>query len=264
MHGISGKVALVTGGASKIGRASALRFGEAGATVAVAEDTLAAAHETATAIEAAGGHAVAYEVDVGRESDWQRLIGRVVDDHGRIDLFHNNSELDAELAVTDGGTVDWDGAVNVCLKGVFFGLKHVAPEMQADGGGCIVNTASVADITGPDDSRAVATKHGVVGFSKVAAVAYGDDGVRVNAVCPGIVDTRVIRRSVSTDGGSIGELVGADPLTLLGEAFEEETEEITRMGDPAEIAESVVWLCSDEASFVTGYPLVVHGTTPID
>jgi NAD(P)-dependent dehydrogenase (short-subunit alcohol dehydrogenase family) len=264
MQGISGKVALVTGGASKIGRASALRFGEAGATVAVAETTLDGAQETAATIEAAGGHAIAYEANVAVEGDWERLVERVVADHGRIDLFHNNSELDAELAVTDGGTVDWDGAVNVCLKGVFFGLKHVAPEMQANSGGCIVNTASVADITGPGDARAVATKHGVVGFSKVAAVAYGDDGIRVNAVCPGIVDTRVIRRSVSTDGGPIGELVGADPLTLMGEAFEEETQEITRMGDPSEIAESVVWLCSDEAAFVTGYPLVVHGTTPID
>ncbi len=243
-----GKVALVTGGGSGIGRATAALFAREGARVAVADVGMEGGEETVKAIRTAGGEAVFIRADVSRADEVQALVGRVVETYGRLDCAHNNAGIGGSGALTaDYLQEDWDQVLRVNLTGVWLCMKYEIPVMLAQGRGSIVNTASVAGLAGaPRLSAYVASKHGVVGLTRTAALEYARAGLRINAVCPGWTRTPMVESALA-----------ARPY--LQEAQIIESEPIGRMATPEEIAEAVVWLCSDAASFVTGHAMAVDG-----
>jgi NAD(P)-dependent dehydrogenase (short-subunit alcohol dehydrogenase family) len=246
MSGFEGKVGLVTGAASGIGRASALAFAARGAAVGVLDVQEAAAVATAAEIEELGGSALAIGVDVGDEPSVKAAITQLVETFGGIDFAHNNAAVHTGNGlVEDVPTDKWEMMLRVNLSGVFFCMKHELPHLRARGGGAIVNTASVAGLhSGRGMPAYVTTKHGVVGLTRAAAVDYGPLGVRINALCPGSTLTPMLEQfTAGTDG--VAERERSIPLG--------------RLGTPDELADAVVWLCSDEASFVTGAAFVVDG-----
>ena len=246
---LDGKSALVTGGASGIGRAAALAFAREGAWVAAADLKLESAQETARLVEAAGGEAVAVEVDVTDDDAVAAMVGAAVKAFGGLDCAFNNAgiapyQVNASgQKIADVAPEAWQRLLDVNLTGVWRCLRHEVAQMRTQGGGAIVNTASVAGLVGlPNSSAYVAGKHGVVGLTRTAAVDHAEDGIRVNAVCPGYIETPMTEDTMRRRGERIMERV---PLA--------------RMGKPEEIAEAVVWLCSDRASFVTGAAWTVDG-----
>lgn len=244
---LGGKVALVTGGASGIGRASALAFARAGARVVVSDVAIAGGEETVALIHAEGGDADFVRADVSRGEDVQALVAATVARYGRLDCAHNNGGIEGPLAATaDCSEEDWRRVIDVNLTGVWWCLKFELAEMLGRGG-AIVNTASVSGLKGfpPLLPAYVASKYGVVGLTQVTARHYGQYGIRVNAVCPGAIDTPMLAR--------IG-----DGAIRLGVPLVAENPS-GRLGTPDEVAQAVVWLCSDAASFVTGHTLVVDG-----
>ncbi|MEA2526372.1 MAG: hypothetical protein QOF73_3599 [Thermomicrobiales bacterium] len=244
---LEGKVALVTGGASGIGRASALAFSRAGARVVVSDVAVERGEETAELIRAEGGEAAFVRADVARGEEVEALVAATIARFGRLDCAHNNGGIEGELAATaDYGEEEWRRVIDINLTGVWLCLKHELAQMLGRGG-AIVNTASVSGLKGfpPLLPAYVASKYGVVGLTQVTARQYAQHGIRVNAVCPGAIDTPML--------GRIGE--GA---TRLGVAMVAENPS-GRLGQPEEVAAAVVWLCSDAASFVTGHTLVVDG-----
>lgn len=244
---VAGKVALVTGGGSGIGRAAALAFAREGAKVVVSDVVIDGGEETVRLIKAAGGQAVFVKADVARPAEVDALIARVVDTYGRLDCAFNNAGIEGTMAQTaDCSEENWDRTIAINLKGVWLCLKAEIPQMLKQGGGAIVNTASVAGLVGFAGLPAyVASKHGVVGLTKSAALEYAKQGIRVNAVCPGVIRTPMVER-LFRDNPAAGETIAA-------------MEPVGRMGTPEEIAEAVVWLCSDAASFVTGLAMAVDG-----
>jgi NAD(P)-dependent dehydrogenase (short-subunit alcohol dehydrogenase family) len=247
MPNLTGKVALITGAASGIGAASALAFAAAGARVAACDRDLAGAEATAKLIAEAGGEAIAVAVDVTDADQTQAMVVRVVEAFGRLDCAHNNAGITGATAPLDKYAVsEWDKVVAVNLTGVFLCLRAEVPAMKSGGGGAVVNTASFSGLVAvPRIPAYVASKHGVVGLTKAAAVEFGRTGVRVNAVCPGSTRTPMV------DG-----FTGGDPR--IEEAMAA-VSPMQRLADPEEIARTVVWLCSDEASFVNGHSLAVDG-----
>jgi NAD(P)-dependent dehydrogenase (short-subunit alcohol dehydrogenase family) len=243
----SGKVALVTGAGSGIGRASAQAFANAGASVVVADVVVAGGEETVQLIKKAGGEASFVQADVSKASEVEALVRHTVETYGRLDYAHNNAGIEGAAA----GTVDhpedvWDRVIAINLKGVWLCMKYEIPEMLKQGGGAIVNTASVAGLTGSAGSIAyTASKHGVVGLTRATALEYAKQGIRVNAVCPGGVRTAMVER-----------VIGGDPTI---EAYITALEPMGRLAAPEEVAQAVVWLCSDTSSFVTGVPMPVDG-----
>ncbi|MDP1529753.1 MAG: SDR family oxidoreductase [Rhodoferax sp.] len=244
------KVALVTGGASGIGRATALAMAREGARVAVADRTEERAAATVALINAAGGQAIAIGGDVTREDQVAAMVARTVAAYGRIDCAFNNAGV-AGGSVGPGGQrlhelsqASFDTMLAINLTGVFLCMKHEIARMLAQGGGgAIVNTASIAGLIGLATSgHYVAAKHGVVGLTKTAAIEYAQDGIRVNCVNPGYVTTPMTEEVVQTRFDAVMAKV---PMK--------------RMGVPEEIAEAVVWMCSDKASFMTGASQVVDG-----
>jgi len=237
------KVALVTGAGSGIGRASALAFAREGARVAVADVALDGGEETVRLIEAAGGEATFVRVDVSNADDVRSLVEAVVGRYGRLDLAHNNAGILGTSARTADCTEEnWDQVLAVNLKGVWLSMRAEIPQMLAQGGGAIVNTASAAGLIGMERLPAyVASKHGVAGLTKTAALEYARAGIRVNAVCPGFIDTPMTQ---AVTGGR----PRYDAIVPLG-----------RLGTPEEVAEAVVWLCSAAASYITGHTLLVDG-----
>ncbi len=237
------RVGIVTGAASGIGRASALAAAREGAKVIVADLAAArgGAHETVALIEREGGTAVALDCDVALAADHSRLVADALARFGRLDFAHNNAGVELEASVTDTDEDAFDALIAVNLKGVWLGMKHQIPPMLEAGGGAIVNTASLAGLVGaPALAAYTASKHGVVGLTRSAAIDYAEGGVRVNAVCPAGVRTPMM------------EAVSAErQATLLAPHL------IKRLGTPAEVAAAVIWLLSDEASFVTGTALPV-------
>ena len=239
---LDGKSALITGGGGGIGRATALAFAREGARLAVADFNEQAAAETVAQVNAAGGQAMTLTGDVTDSATVQAMVASVVAAYGRLDCAFNNAGI-AGFQVDAAGkrTHEWSDAsfermIDVNLKGVWLCMKHELPQMIAQGGGVIVNTGSIAGLVGLRTSSAyVAAKHGVLGLTKTAAIEYAADNIRVNAVCPGYIETNMTAE-VMTRRGS--EIMANTPFR--------------RMGTPGEIAEMVVWLSSDRASYVTG------------
>ncbi len=243
---LEGKAGLVTGAASGIGRACAIRFAAEGASVFVADldSARAGGEETVRLIRDAGGEAEFVACDVSRAADHEGLVAHIVGRHGRLDFAHNNAGIGVHRLLHETSDEDFDRVIAVNLRGTFLGLKHQIRQMLANpepAGGAIVNTSSNAGLRAVTMLSAyTASKHGILGLTKNAAVEYANDGIRVNAVCPGAIMT-----------------------PLMTDQPPERREEIlapqamTRFGEPAEVAAAVIWLCSDEASFVTGVALPV-------
>ncbi|MBV8187504.1 MAG: glucose 1-dehydrogenase [Alphaproteobacteria bacterium] len=246
---LEGKSALVTGGASGIGRATAVAMVREGARVAVADKTADGAAETVAMINSSGGQAIALAVDVADEGAVQTMVARTLDAFGRLDCAFNNAGI-APYHVGPGGQRThemsreaFDGMLAVNLSGVFLCMKHEIAHMLGQGGGAIVNTASIAGLVGlATAANYVAAKHGVVGLTKSAAMEYAQDGIRVNCVNPGYIKTPM------TDPG-------------MARRYEQLMTRVPmhRLGVPEEIAEAVVWMCSDKASFMTGACQVIDG-----
>ncbi|HET6509936.1 MAG TPA: glucose 1-dehydrogenase [Baekduia sp.] len=246
MSDFTNKVGLVTGAGTGIGRASAIAFGARGAAVGVLDVRAEEAAETARLVEAAGGRALPVTVDVGDEPSVAAAVSAVVDAFGGLDFAHNNAGImGANGPLQDLGLEEWDRMLRVNLTGVFLCMKHELPHLVARGGGAIVNTSSNAGLHAvPNMPAYVASKHGVVGLSKAAAVDYGKHGVRVNALCPGSTQTPMLEAYThGTDG--VAQRVNAIPLG--------------RLGRPEEQAAAAVWLCSEEASFATGISISLDG-----
>jgi NAD(P)-dependent dehydrogenase (short-subunit alcohol dehydrogenase family) len=246
---VEGKVALVTGGGGGIGRAAALALAREGARVAVADFAAAAARDTVALINADGGQAITLTGDVTRARDVRAMIADTLTAYGRLDCAFNNAGIAGWQADAAGSkTADWseqafDRLIAVNLKGVWLCMKHELVQMQAQGGGVIVNTASIAGLVGlPAACAYVAAKHGVVGLTKTAALEYADVGIRVNAVCPGYIRTPM---TAPMSPRRNSEILARTPAK--------------RVGSPGEIAEMVVWLCSERASYVTGAAYNVDG-----
>ncbi len=246
---LDGKAGLVTGGGGGIGRATALAFAREGARVAVADYAADTAAETVAMINAAGGQAITLTGDVTRDRDVKTMLDDTIVAFGRLDCAFNNAGI-APYQVDASGkkTAEWsetsfDRMIAVNLKGVWLCLRAEIRQMLTQGGGAIVNTGSIAGLIGLATSSAyVAAKHGVVGLTKTAALEYAEAGIRVNAVCPGFIETRMTE----------------DTMRRRGEAILAQIP-VKRMGRPEEIAEMVVWLCSDRASYVTGAAYNVDG-----
>jgi len=244
---LEGKVALVTGGASGIGRATALALAREGAKVVLADVAVERCEDTVVKIEEAGGEVCCVETDVSQPDQVEALINATVETYGRLDCAFNNAGIEGEQATTADCTEEnWDRVININLKGVWLGMKYEIQQMLKQGGGAIVNMSSVAGLVGfPNAPAYVASKHGILGLTKTAALEYATEGIRVNAVCPGVIRTAMVER-----------VTGGKPEV---EAQFAAMEPVGRMGKPEEVAEAVVWLCSDAASFVTGHPMVVDG-----
>jgi len=240
---MEGKTGLVTGAASGIGRACAVRFGAEGASVVVSdlESSRAGGEETVGTIADAGGTAEFFPCDVSVSSECEALVARVVESYGRLDFAHNNAGIGVHAPLAETSDEDFDRVIAVNLRGTFVGMKFQIRQMLRDGGGAIVNTSSNAGLRGVHLIGAyAASKHGILGLTKNAAIEYANDGIRVNAVCPGAIMT---------------PLMSDQPPERQQEILAPQA--LDRFGDPAEVAAAVVWLCSDDASFITGVSMPV-------
>ncbi|MBK7427403.1 MAG: SDR family oxidoreductase [Saprospiraceae bacterium] len=239
------KVAIVTGGSFGIGRAAAVAFAKKGVKVAVVdwiED-----NETVDLIKKEGAEAIFIKCDVSNTSDVKAMVEKTVNAFGRLDFAFNNAGIEGMTAITQDCTEEnWDKTLGVNLKSIWLCMKNQIPEMQKQGKGVIINCASIAGLVGfPGLPAYVASKHGVIGLTKTAALECAKSGIRVNAVCPGAIKTPMIDRLTGKKKEAEDQFAALEP--------------IGRLGEPEEVANAVLWMCSDEASFVTGHAMAVDG-----
>ena len=247
MNRVKGKVAIITGAASGLGRASALLLAREGAKVVVAADkNVKGGQETVKLIEKAGGEAIFVKTDVSKAAEVEALVDKTIKAYGRLDCAFNNAGIPGSWQrLADCTEEGWDRTIGINLKGIWLCMKHEILWMLKHGGGVIVNTASVGGVKAiPTNADYSASKFGVVGLTQSAALAYAKDGIRINVVCPGLIDTPMTQRTTAQ------ATKGTPPEKLIP---------LRRMGTSEEIAEAVVWLCSDAASYVTGLAMTVDG-----
>jgi NAD(P)-dependent dehydrogenase (short-subunit alcohol dehydrogenase family) len=243
-YDFDGKVALVTGASGGIGRATATAFAASGASVLVSDVNDAGGKDTVAQIEAAGGNAVYHRCNVASAAEVRAMVARAVSEFGRLDFAHNNAGIN-NLGADEYEEDVWDRSVSINLSGVMYCMREEAAVMLPQGKGAIVNTSSINGLTGNGAQPGyVATKHGVIGLTRHGALRWATAGIRVNAVCPGVIETPMT--APLTADPAMRAVI--DKMTPMG-----------RMGRAEEIADAVLWLCSDQASFVTGHPLVIDG-----
>jgi NAD(P)-dependent dehydrogenase (short-subunit alcohol dehydrogenase family) len=244
---LQGKVTLVTGGGSGIGRATSILLAKQGAKVMIADYVPEGAERTVKMIKDAGGEASCVAADVSVAAQVQMMIDKTVATYGRLDCAFNNAGIEGKMVDTAEYPEDvFDRIMAINLKGVWLCMKYEIPQMLKSGGGAIVNTASGAGLVGVAQLSAYnASKHGVVGLTKTAALEFAQKNIRVNCVCPGLINTPMVARMVDSGGMNEQEFIAAEP--------------VGRMGRPEEIGEGVVWLLSDAASFVTGHSMSIDG-----
>jgi len=244
---LQSKVVVVTGGTSGIGREAAVLFAEAGAKVVVAGRREAEGSETVELVRAAGGDALFVKTDVSKASEVETLVKKAVEKFGRLDVAFNNAGIEGVwVPIISQSERDWDRTIEINLKGVWLCLKYEIRQMlKQGGGGSIVNMSSIAGLMGSAGAAAYgASKHGVIGLTKAAALENARNGIRVNAVCPAVIETPMGER-----------LFGAPEMKKYALGLHP----IGRLGTPADVANAVVWMCSDNASFMTGQSLVLDG-----
>lgn len=243
-YGFEGKVALVTGASGGIGRATAMAFAASGAKVVVSDVNEAGGEETVALIASAGGTALFQRCNVADAGEVKGLVAFAVDKFGRLDFAHNNAGIN-NMGADEYQDDIWDRSIAINLSGVMYCMREEAEVMLAQGKGAIVNTSSINGLVGnPAQPGYTATKHGVIGLTRHGALRWAKSGIRVNAVCPGVIETPMTAPlAANPDMRKV-----LDAMTPMG-----------RMGQAEEIAAAVLWLCSDQASFVTGHPLVVDG-----
>jgi NAD(P)-dependent dehydrogenase (short-subunit alcohol dehydrogenase family) len=246
-HDFSGKVAVVTGGGSGIGRATAIAFASSGASVVVADIDGAALDDTIRAIKDSGGEGTGVRTDVSSASDVEQMVAVAVGTYGGLDVAFNNAGIEAApLAVADVTEAEWDRVQSINAKGVWLSMKYEIPAMLMRGGGAIVNASSILGLFGAaNGSLYSSTKHAVAGLTRCAALDYAQAGIRVNATSPGMIETPLMERT-------------AVNMEVPSEAFHG-MHPLGRMGRAPEVADAVLWLCSDAAAFVTGVVLPVDG-----
>ncbi|HKK46376.1 MAG TPA: SDR family oxidoreductase [Balneolaceae bacterium] len=244
---MKGKIALVTGAASGIGRATAELFAVHGATVVLADKDSDGANETLDIIEKHGEKGLVLEIDTSSENQIKKMVEEIISRYGQLDFACNNAGIEGKQAFTaDCSAENWKRVIEINLQGTWLCMKYEIPEMLKQNEGAIVNIASIAGLVGFTGIPAyVSSKHGINGLTKTAALEYADKGIRVNSVCPGAIQTPMIDRFVEEGTDERKALVAQHPMG--------------RLGRPEEVAEAVVWLCSDKASFVTGQTLAVDG-----
>ncbi len=242
-----GKVVLVTGGSYGIGRAAAIGFSRRGAKVAVADMDETRGSETLRLVREAGGEAVFIRTDVSREADAKAMVEKTVTTYGRLDCAFNNAGIHKEfIPTTEFMESDWNQVIDVNLKSVWLCMKYEIPEMLKLGKGAIVNTSSAAGLVAILSNPAYpASKHGVVGLTKTTALEFARKGIRVNAICPGPTRTGMHEALIAVSSDTVKILIEKTPMG--------------RLGEPEEVANAAIWLCSDEASYITGHALPVDG-----
>ncbi|MBW2271081.1 MAG: SDR family oxidoreductase [Deltaproteobacteria bacterium] len=247
MGQLEGKIVVVTGSGSGIGKATALALAQEGAKVLVAEIDPPSGEETVRAIGQQGGEAVFVKTDVTREADAQALVKAAVATYGRLDCAVNNAGIEGDTARTaECTTENFERVLSINVMGVFLGMKYQIPQMASQGGGAIVNVASTMGVVAhPDVPAYVASKHAVIGLTKSTALGAVQEGIRVNAVCPGNTNTQLIRKWGEREPEAYAQLMGMTP--------------VGRLAEPQEIANAIVWLCSEASSYCTGHALLIDG-----